>query len=252
MGSVEGEVGRRPNEGPVHEVVVSRGYWMSETACTQRVWELVMGSNPSHFRGSERPVEQVSWRECEEFCRRLSGMVPRLGARLPTEAEWEYACRAGRESAYNDGSTCTEPTGRDGALDRLGWYAGNSGGETHDVKQLDANAWGLYDVHGNVWEWCQDWYGEYAGEAAEDPRGAETGRGRVLRGGGFDDRADDCRSACRIIGHPDGRSHFLGFRFVSPESSEGGASERSGADGAEDSERGASRAEPAASARGGA
>ncbi len=179
MGSPKDENGRYGDEGPQHWVTIRRGFWLGEAPCTQAEWEAVMGENPSHFkdgadpsRTAKRPVERVSWEDCERFCGRLNEREPGLGARLPTEGEWEYACRAGTASAYNDGSACTAPEGRDPALMELGWYRENSGqakgeGRTHDVKGLKPNGWGLYDMHGNVWEWCWDWYGPYAEKSSE-------------------------------------------------------------------------------------
>jgi formylglycine-generating enzyme required for sulfatase activity len=217
MGSPEDEKGRYSNEGPRHGVEITQGFWLGESPCTQAQWEAVMGNNPSHFTGKEKwnhPVEQVSWDDCHKFCRKLGGMYPELYPRLPTEAQWEYACRAGSQSAFNNGSSCTEPEGEDPALAALGWFDKNSGGETHSVKEKPANRWGLYDMHGNVWEWCADWYDAYQVAEQRDPTGPVTGRGRVIRGGGWNALAWYCRSAFRLCWHPLVRRNFLGFRLA--------------------------------------
>jgi len=167
-----------------------------------------MGSNPSHFKGTDRPVENVSWAEAVEFCWKLTKMHQEAGAmpqgwswRLPTEAEWEYAARAGT----------TGP--RHGELDAIAWHTGNSGGKTHPVSQKAANAWGLYDMIGNVAEWCSDWYGDYPTGSVTDPTGAATsGSFRVFRGGSWYGDAGLARSAYRLGRVPGFRSNLLGFR----------------------------------------
>lgn len=214
MGSPEDEKGRMDREGPQHEVIISRGFWLAETPCTQEQWQAVMGENPAHFTGENRPVESMSWDECQKFCDKLTGLFPELMARLPSEAEWEYACRAGTERAFNNDDDCTEPEGADPALDRVGWFDKNSGNETHPVKQKQANNWGLYDMHGNVWEWCKDWFGPYVADVVTDPVGPQTGEVRVVRGGGFWDYARHCRSAYRGRWHPSNRGQSIGFRFA--------------------------------------
>ena len=177
MGSPSSEPDRSSDEVQ-HEVVLTRGFFLAETECTQGQWESVMGGNPSHFKGSERPVEQVSWEEAEEYCRKLTakqraeGILPdKWEWRLPTEAEWEYAARAGTTGA------------RYGELDAIGWYDDNSGRQTHPVKQKAANAGGLYDLMGNVWEWGSDWSGDYPTGSVTDPTGSSSGSLRVMRGG---------------------------------------------------------------------
>ena len=213
MGSPSGEDGRFDWEGPQHEVTLTRGFWLGSTPFTQAQWEAVMGKNLSQFKGGDRPVEMVNWENCQEYCEALNKLLPGLGARLPTEADWEFACRAGT-SAFNDGSPCTAPEGADPALDRLGWYDKNSGGETHPVGQKQANAWGLYDMHGNVWEWCEDWFGSYPPEAQIDPAGPENGVVRVVRGGSWNNPARSCRSARRAGFDPGYRFDNLGFRLA--------------------------------------
>jgi formylglycine-generating enzyme required for sulfatase activity len=214
MGSPESEAGRWETETPQHAVVLTRGFWLGETPCTQAEWKAVMGTTPSRFKGERRPVEQVNWEDCKEFCRKLGERVAGLSPRLPTEAEWEYACRAGTTSAFNDGSPCTQPKGNDPALAKLGWFDANSGGETHSAGGLAPNAWGLRDMHGNVWEWCEDWSGDYRAEEQVDPTGASAGQGRVIRGGSWSRPAWCCRSACRDGGRPAGRVGDLGFRLA--------------------------------------
>ena len=201
MGSPSSESGRDNDEGPQHEVTFTKGFWMLETEVTQAMWRSVMGSNPSHFKGDNLPVEQVSWDDCQEFCKKLSNKIG-MKISLPTEAQWEYACRAGTTGVYA------------GDLDAMGWYSSNSGSETHPVGQKQANAWGLYDMHGNVWEWSQDWYGDYPSGSVTDPTGPKGGSHRVIRGGGWNYYAQYCRSAIRNGRTPGNRSLHLGFRLV--------------------------------------
>ncbi|MBE6425771.1 MAG: formylglycine-generating enzyme family protein, partial [Planctomycetaceae bacterium] len=186
-----------------HSVTLTRGFWMLETEVTQAMWKSVMGTDPSHFKGAQNPVEEVSWEECRSFCEKLSEKLG-LTVSLPTEAQWEYACRAGTTSAYA------------GDLGEMGWYGSNSGRKTHPVGQKKPNAWGLYDMHGNVWEWCQDWYDEdyYTESPTSDPCNEDSGSDRVYRGGGWNDLAQDCRSASRGRFTPDVRYDGLGFRIV--------------------------------------
>jgi formylglycine-generating enzyme len=221
MGSPESEPGRWKDEGPQHWVTLSKGLWLADAPCTQAEWQAVMGSEPSYSKGKDLPVERVSWDDCQGFCEKLRTRFPGLSARLPTEAEWEYACRAGTTSAFNDGSACTEPDGRDPALLKLGWFGQNSGNEkgeerqTHLVRKLAPNQWGLFDMHGNVWEWCADWEGEYTADDQVDPAGAAEGRGRVSRGGSWSRWAGSCRSAYRGRNEQGGRGWGRGFRLAS-------------------------------------
>lgn len=216
-GSPETEKGRYSNELQ-HEVSITKGFWISKYEVTQEQYEQVIGNNPSHFKGSNLPVESVSWQDAQEFCNRLSSssnVLPEgFEFRLPTEAEWEYACRAGTTSAFNDGSDCTRPDGKDLALDKLGWFSANSSDKTHPVGQKRANHWGLHDMHGNVWEWCQDWYGDYSRQAQIDPAGPDSGRYRVLRGGSFWNFARGCRSAYPSRFVPSNRGNDIGFRLA--------------------------------------
>jgi formylglycine-generating enzyme required for sulfatase activity len=202
------------DEKPVHTVCLSRPFYLGMYPVTQRQWEAVMGSNPSRFQGSERPVEQVSWDKVQEFIRSLNTHEGRALYRLPTEAEWEYAARAGATGSYCFGDDVTQ-------LAQYAWYADNAGGTTHPVGQLQPNAWGLYDMHGNVWEWVQDWYDsqEYTRRAATgiavvDPVGPAAGSGRVFRGGSWGNIARDCRSAGRGGYAPGYRRRSLGFRLL--------------------------------------
>ncbi|MCL2742328.1 MAG: formylglycine-generating enzyme family protein [Planctomycetaceae bacterium] len=214
MGSPQNEADRRDTENQ-HRVTLSSGFWMLETEVTQGMWASVMGNNPSYFKGIKLPVEQVSWDDCQEYIKKLNGLgIAPKGFKfsLPTEAQWEYACRAGTTGAY----------GGTGKLDDMGWYSDNSGGTTHVVGTKRANAWGLFDMHGNVWEWCSDLYGDYPNGAVTDPVGANTGSFRVFRGGSWFCSAEYCRSAVRGYDTPGNRYHRLGFRLslvrFSPES----------------------------------
>ena len=175
------------SERPRTRVRISRGFYLGKYEVTQAEWQAVMGSNPSHFDecGPTCPVEEVSWNDVQEFIRKLNAAVGVERYRLPTEAEWEYAARAG---------TAGE---RYGNLDAIAWYNGNSGGRTHPVGRKAPNAWGLYDMLGNVFEWVQDWYGDYPGGAVTDPRGPASGSTRVLRGGGWIDGAGRSRAPFR-------------------------------------------------------
>jgi formylglycine-generating enzyme required for sulfatase activity len=210
MGSDQGS----DDEKPVHSVRLSRPLFLGIYPVTQRQWEAIMGSNPSRFQGPERPVEQVSWDKVQEFIRSLNTHEGRALYRLPTEAEWEYAARAGATGAYCFGDDVTQ-------LAQYAWYEDNARGTTHPVGQLQPNAWGLYDMHGNVWEWVQDWYDsqEYAkraatGTAVVDPAGPAMGSYRVDRGGSWGDAARRCRSALRRGSAPGFRNDSLGFRLL--------------------------------------
>ncbi|GIL14812.1 MAG: hypothetical protein BroJett038_35320 [Chloroflexota bacterium] len=206
MGSASGGF---DHERPVTQVRITKAYWLGETEVTQDQWEAVMGTKPSRFKGKNLPVEQVSWTDAMEFCRkltereRLAGRLPEgYEYTLPTEAQWEYACRAGTTGDYA------------GSLDAMAWYGGNSDNQTKPVGGKQANGWGLYDMHGNVWEWCLDWYGNYPGGSVTDPNGASSGSGRVNRGGSWELPADLCRSALRNWFFPGTRWYGLGFRLA--------------------------------------
>jgi formylglycine-generating enzyme required for sulfatase activity len=192
------------DEMPVHRVELRRGFYMSVYPTTQAQWQSVMGYNASNFRGNDRPVEKVSWDDCQTFCKKVTQMSGEA-IRLPTEAEWEYACRAGCASDYYSG--CDED-----ALKQAGWYGRNSNQQTHPVGKLAANAWGLHDMHGNVWEWCEDRFGPYGRGTTEDDKNPNMSQSRVCRGGSWYDVPEDCRAASRRWDHPGVRDDFLGFR----------------------------------------
>jgi formylglycine-generating enzyme required for sulfatase activity len=191
------------DQGPVHRVQISKAFWMGKCPVTQAEWEAVMGNNPSHFKGANRPVETVSWEMAQEFLKKLSGKGEGR-YRLPTEAEWEYAARAGTTGRYG------------GDLDAMAWHRGNSGNQTHPVGEKQANAWGLYDMHGNVWEWCQDWYDKdyYRNSPNTDPTGPSSGSVRVLRGGSWEDDARYTRATLRLWYVPGNSNYSFGFRCV--------------------------------------
>lgn len=190
-----------------HEVTLTSGFWLGKYPVTQAQWEKVMGNNPSGFKGNrQRPVEQVSWDDCQAFLKMINSLE-KTAFRLPTEAEWEYACRAGTTTAYCFGDDPAQ-------LDDYAWYTNNSSSQTHPVGQKRPNAWGLYDMHGNVWEWCQDWYGDYLKGAVTDPTGPTSGSYRVNRGGSWYGDPWDCRSARRGRNAPEDRGLNLGFRLA--------------------------------------
>jgi eukaryotic-like serine/threonine-protein kinase len=193
------------SEKPIHEVTISAAFYMGKYQVTQGEWTAVMGNNPSRFKGDDRlPVERVSWDDCQEFITRLNARKDGYAYRLPSEAEWEYACRAGTTGEYA------------GELDEMAWYGEDSGLKTHPVGEKNANAWGLHDMHGNVWEWCQDRYHENYNGVPTDGRAWEQGsdNGRVVRGGSWYSRADICRAAVRGYYAPALRSNGYGFRLV--------------------------------------
>ncbi len=215
MGSPFSEQGRYDDELR-HTVTLTKGFYMGAAEVTQEQWKKIMGNNPSTFKncGSDCPVEQVSWNDCQEFILHLNRHEKTRRFRLPTEAEWEYACRAGSGLAFANGDITETKCGYDPNLDTIGWYCGNTEEKTQPVAKKGPNAWGLYDMHGNVWEWCQDWYGEYKLGHVADPKGPASGSGRVFRGGGWGLNARTCRSAFRDKYAPDLKCKFLGFRLA--------------------------------------
>lgn len=203
MGSPESEAERWSDEGPQHEVTLTDGYWLADTPCTQALWEAVMGSNPSWFKGPDQPVDRVSWDDCKAFLNKLEALTPGLRMRLPTEAEWERACRGGTTGArWAD------------QLNGIAWHHENARGETHPVKGKLPNPFGLYDMLGNVWEWCEDGQRPYTNNAVVNPRGPMAGSQRVFRGGSWDSRARYVRAAGRYASDPAYRSEDLGFRIA--------------------------------------
>lgn len=205
MGSLPSEKNHHPRESPVHMVELD-GFWMGKYEVTQAQYHAVMGENPSEFKGDNRPVEHVSWNDAMEFCRELSQRTGKTFT-LPTEAQWEYACRSGTTTRYYFGDA-------DSNLRDYAWYRENSDIETHPVGQKIPNAWGLYDMHGNVSEWCLDWYGDYTSGTKRNPIGPFTGDERIRRGGSLYEEADFVRSASRYRYDPSSASYTVGFRVV--------------------------------------
>jgi formylglycine-generating enzyme required for sulfatase activity len=221
MGSPANEQGRTTSEGPQHRVTVSP-FFIAKFPVTQAEYQEIMGKNPSHNNTEPSlPVEQVNWFDAVEYCNRRSekeGFTPVYsingnnvtwnleadGYRLPTEAEWEYACRAGTQTPYYNGTLA----------DEAGWHIGNSSARTHPVGEKQCNAWGLYDMHGNVLEWCWDWLGNYSAEANNNPTGPASGTSRVYRGGCWSFQANQIRSAYRFGNNPNMRSFLIGFRVA--------------------------------------
>ena len=208
MGSPDADDTARNNEKPQHQVTLTKGFWMGKYPVTQEQWEAVMGNTPSKYRGPKNPVECVSWNDCQEFIKTLSDKTGET-FRLPTEAEWEYACRAGSRTAYCFGDA---PRG----LDAYAWHSGNSSRKPHPVGKKRANAWGLHDMHGNIFEWCEDRLGSnyYASSPPEDPTGPSSGAYRVLRGGSWYFSPVSCRAAFRDLDTPDYAPSSYGFRVV--------------------------------------
>ena len=198
MGSPEDEAEREEGE-VLHRVLITRGYWLAETACTQQLWQAVINKNPSRFKGEDLPVDSVSWNDVQDFCRRLNKHEPHFLARLPSEAEWEYACRASTTTPFWWGERLsTEQANYDGSRPYDKGEKGEYRRRTLATKSFNANPWGLYQVHGNVWEWCQDWHGGYEQKQwTLDPGGVERGARRVLRGGGWIGSGRWLRAACR-------------------------------------------------------
>lgn len=215
MGSPPGEIGHQDAEG-LHQVTISRPFYLGAREVTQREWLTVMGSNPSHFvtGGLGLPVEQVNWYEVHEFLRRLNQQGEGR-FRLPTESEWEYACRAGTQTPYAFGNTLsTADANYDGRYPLPGQRAGSFRGAPIPAGSLRANAWGLHDMHGNVWEWCEDDYCRYPAGASTDPVGKCGSPLKVIRGGSWYFNADSARSALRYTHRPEDRGFSLGFRIV--------------------------------------
>ena len=203
MGSLESEKGRSKDETQ-HEVILTKPFYMGKYEVTQEQWEAVMVNNRSFYRGPKLPVTSVSWKDCQEFIKKLNEKKSG-GYRLPTEAEWEYACRAGTTTAYSVGDKITPKDAN---------YRDSKIGEPVAVGSYKPNVFGLYDMHGNVWEWCEDWKADYPAGAVTDPKGPATGRYRVLRGGSFDSNGLDARSSLRVVNEPSFRLVDFGFRLA--------------------------------------
>ena len=201
MGSNDGEY----DEKPVHNVTLS-SYYIGQTEVTQALWKAVMDNNPSRFKGDNLPVENVSWDDCKSFITKLNQLTGER-FRLPTEAEWEFAAKGGRQSRGFEYSGNTN-------VDYVAWYDDNSGSKTHPVATKSPNELGIYDMSGNVYEWCQDWYGNYSSSSQTNPTGPTSGSHRVVRGGSWDGSAGNCRSAYRRSSARAGRYSFLGLRLV--------------------------------------
>ena len=203
MGSPESEKDRSKFETQ-HEVTLTKPFYMGKYEVTQEQWEAVMGNNPSRTKGAKLPVTDVSWEDCQEFIKKLNKKTDG-GYRLPTESEWEYGCRAGTSTAYSFGDKITPKDAN---------YDDSKLGKPVAVGSYKANAFGLYDMHGNVWEWCEDWYGDYPAGAVTDPKGPGTGSSRVLRGRSFNYGGSGARSSGRNYSSPTGRGDFVGLRLA--------------------------------------
>jgi len=217
MGSPASEADRSDGETQ-HQVTLSHGFWMLETPVTQGMWETVMGANPSHFKGSKKlPVESVSWDDCQGFIQKLNGLnIAPSGFKfsLPTESQWEYACRAGTTTPYHFGGVLNgDKANCNGNYPYGTSTKGKYLKRTSEVGSYPSNAWGLLDMHGNVCEWCLDWYGDYPSGAVTDPVGSSTGSNRVIRGGCWGHDAQNCRSARRGDGDPARRNNGIGLRL---------------------------------------
>jgi formylglycine-generating enzyme required for sulfatase activity len=216
MGSPETEPGRNPDEIQ-HEVTITRAYYLQTTSVTQAQWQALMGVTPSPFKERDRdcPVVGISWSDCQEFIQRLNDRGEGT-YRLPTEAQWEYACRAGTPTAFANGEIIKVFCEYDPNLDAIGWYCGNAPQGPNPVAQKSPNAWGLYDMHGNVYEWCHDWYAEYPTTPQTDPQGPFSGSARIARGGSWFSSSKNCRSAARFKCPPHSSSNLqiMSFRLA--------------------------------------
>ena len=194
------------DEKPDHRVTLTNNYYVGKYEVTQALWQAVMGSNPSNFKGDALPVEQVSWNDCQDFISKLNRLTGK-NFRLPTEAEWEYAARGGKKSrGYQFSGSIT--------LGDVAWYKENSGSKTHVVGTKQPNELGIYDMAGNVWEWCQDWYDQYSESSQNNPTGAASGAERVCRGGAWGSLAVSCRSSERDRCSPTYSCDNLGLRLI--------------------------------------
>ena len=206
MGSRYPEEARENDEGPVRRITISSPFYIGRYEITHAQWKAVMGYSRTHFNRLDLPVDGIHWSNAVEFCRKLSERQLET-FRLPTEAEWEYACRAGSSTAYSFGGNAS-------LLAQYAWFYHNSKQKTHPVGQKEPNAFGLHDMHGNVWEWCSDWYDAYPDDATVDPTGPSNGSARILRGGSWFCTPGPCRSANRGWNMPETRDDDVGFRIV--------------------------------------
>jgi len=215
MGSPESEAGRKTDEVQ-HGVTLTNAFYIQTTEVTQGQWKAIMGNNPSYFNscGDDCPVDQISWEDAQVFIEKLNLHENSNRYRLPTEAQWEYAARAGSTTSLANGNIEHTNCSLDTNLTAMGWYCGNADNKTHQVAQKKPNAWGIYDMHGNLWEFCQDWYASYPTGSVTDPQGASSGSSRVLRGGSWYDVAWRSRSANREAHSPDFRSENFGIRLM--------------------------------------
>jgi len=215
MGSPENEPERFDDETQ-HTVTLTQGYWLADTACTQALWQAVMGVNPAFFKYSpNNPVETMNWDDVQQFIARLNELVPNLNACLPTESQWEYACRAGTPTPFSFGKNITpEQVNYNGEHPYTDGQKGLYRGKTVPAGSLPPNPWGLYEMHGNVWEWCSDWYDAYPTEAVKDPIGPPDSADRVLRGGSWLHDGRLVRSAYRYRHTTDFRYRSIGFRLA--------------------------------------
>jgi len=220
MGSPPDEPERSNSEGPQHRVRFEQGFWLAETACTQALWQAVMGENPSRFKGEENPVENVSWDDAKRFIEKINGLHPSLELRLPSEAEWEYACRAGTTTPFWFGTELTtDKANYNGDFPYVGGAKEEYREKTLPARYFKPNPWGLYQMHGNVWEWCEDaWHDNYAG-APEDGQPRLTGEDQewaVLRGGSWFYHGRSLRSASRLRAPRDDAGILVnsGFRLA--------------------------------------
>ena len=222
MGSPENEPERKGDEVQ-HEVTLTEGYWIADTPVTQALWQVVMDDNPSQFKGEENPVENVSWDDAQAFISKMNSMKADLKLCLPTETQWEYACRAGTVTPFSWGEQIDSSQ-----VNFNGLHPYSNGRKSEDrnqtvaVKALPCNNWGLYQMHGNVWEWCQDWYSSYPSQSVINPQGPEIGTYRVLRGGSWFYYDRSCRSAGRLSYGPSSRYNRFGFRLARSHRSVGG------------------------------
>ena len=206
MGATPEMVNSYGYEKPAHQVTLTNDYYIGKYEVTQALWKVVMGNNPSCFKGDNLPVENVCWDDCQKFISKLNSITGK-NFRLPTEAEWEYAACGGKKSRGYQYSGSNN-------LSDVAWYTDNSGSKTHTVGSKQANELGIYDMSGNVYEWCQDWFGSYSSSSQVNPTGANSGSYRVIRGGSWSFTAGVCRSSCRDIYAPDDRGYNLGLRLV--------------------------------------